>query len=624
MGQIFSRLKRAVDLRSALGFGAVFSLSVGILFYVITQDWIESDARKRFANHALNAQTNLSGIIKSYSDLLRAAGSMAQSHVPISRTTFHDFVAGLNLPQQYPAVEVLNFAEQVFDKDREQFEQRLRKDYTAEIAAGASVAIKPPGRRPVYQVLTVAEPRALLSTVGLDLWARPEIIASYKKDMIDTGKLSHSGQPIPAITGPNRVGIGSRLPIYNPNMPIDTAEERRAAYLGSMGFALSVPKLVRNILSEMRIKNVRMTLIDVTPGKQAQSLPALAGGRVLFDSRGTDKLPAPALDNNSDSYFTETVTTPFHGRKWMAVFSTSKRDFYTSFEVYLPALAMLAGVISAALLYALYYTLSSSRQRALAMAGEMTRELRESEAQLKRSRDQLRRLAAHAEQIKEGERKRIAREIHDDLGQNLLALRIEADMLSSRTSDRHPRLHERACWTLAQIDATIKSVRQIINDLRPNVLDLGLGAAVEWQIAEFRRRTGIVCELTGDSLDNVAVDDHCATAFFRILQESLNNIARHSRATNVRVDLALERGDPYRLSMTVADNGVGLPSGGPRPGHFGLVGIEERINLLNGAFRIHSTPGNGTTLSVSVPLTTVPQRDAHAADSSAPQLLPAI
>jgi signal transduction histidine kinase len=623
MGQTFNRIKGAFGRRSPLGFGTVFSLSVGVLFYLITQSWIESDARRRFANHALNAQTNLTGIIKSYSDLLRAAGSMAQASAPISRTTFHDFVAGLNLPHQYPAVEVLNFAEYVLDRDRAQLEQRLRKDYAPEIAAGLSVAIKPPGRRPVYQVLTVAEPRALLTAVGLDLWGRPELIAPYKR-MIDSGKLAHSGQPIPAITRPNRVGLASRLPIYNPNMPTNTPEERRAAYMGSMGFALSVHKLVRDILGEMRIKNVRMTLIDITPGEQAKSLPALAGGRVLFDSRGTDKSPAPPLDLDQDRYFSETVTMPFHGRQWKAVFSTSKNDFYTSFEKYIPALAMLAGVISAALLYALFHTLSSSRQRALAIASEMTRELRDSESQLKRSRDQLRRLAAHAEQIKEGERKRIAREIHDDLGQNLLALRIEADMLSSRTADRHPRLHERASWTLAQIDATIKSVRQIINDLRPNVLDLGLGAAVEWQIAEFRRRTGIACELTGDSLENVAMHDYCATAFFRILQESLHNIARHSKATKVRVELSLERNDPYRLSMSVSDNGVGMPSGGPRPGSFGLVGIEERINLLNGSFVIHSTPGNGTSLAVSVPLTTVSRSGAHVPDSAALEPLPAI
>jgi signal transduction histidine kinase/CHASE1-domain containing sensor protein len=609
--------------RRAWLMGALFSAAAGAAFYLATASWIESDAKRRFANHAVNAQIILEARIKSYSDLLRSAGSMFRANSPVSRNTFHDFVEGLNLAQQYPAVEVLNYAENVNDRDREQLEQRLNKEYAPEIAAGLSVAIKPPGRRAVYQVLTVAEPKALLSTVGLDVWGRPELIAAYKR-MIDTGQLAHSGKPIPAITRPNHIGLASRLPIYRSDMPIDTVEQRRAAYMGSMGIALSVNKLVKDILGEMRIKNVRMTLIDASPTEQAKTLPALAGGRVLFDSQGTEKLPAPPLANDPDQYFSETVTTPFHGREWKAVFSTSKSDFYGSFEKYLPPLALLAGAISAALLYALYYTLSSSRQRAVSLAGEMTRELRDNEGQLKHSRDQLRRLVAHAEQIKEGERKRIAREIHDDLGQNLLALRIEADMLSSRTGQHHPRLHERAQLTLAQIDATIKSVRQIINDLRPNVLDLGLAAAVEWQVAEFRRRTGIACELVSDNIDVGVVHDHCATAFFRILQESLNNIARHANASAVKVELKLEKAEQCRLSLTVADNGIGLPADGPRAGSFGLVGIEERINLLHGSFLIRSTPGNGTTLSASVPLAPRSHVPSNNTDSPLPEVSRAV
>jgi signal transduction histidine kinase len=233
------------------------------------------------------------------------------------------------------------------------------------------------------------------------------------------------------------------------------------------------------------------------------------------------------------------------------------------------------------------------------MAEDMTRELRDSQAKLQLSHQTLRRLAAHADRIKERERKRIAREIHDDLGQNLLALRIEADMLSSRTGSRHPHLHSRALSTVAQIDATIRSVRQIINDLRPNVLDLGLTAAVEWQISEFRRRAGIACELVQERAD-IRVDDHCATALFRILQESLSNVVRHAHASYVRVTLRLEAGT---LRMTVCDNGIGLPPAGrAKLGSFGLIGIEERIHILGGTFTLDSEPGNGTTITVAVPV----------------------
>ena len=180
-----------------------------------------------------------------------------------------------------------------------------------------------------------------------------------------------------------------------------------------------------------------------------------------------------------------------------------------------------------------------------------------------------------------------------------LALRIEAELLAGRTQDTHSHLHKRARATLLQIDTTIKSVRQIINDLRPTVLDLGLSAAVEWQVNQFQRRTGIQCDIQDDH-GEIAVPDHCATAFFRILQESLTNIVRHANATRVKVELRLNGG---WLSLTVRDNGCGLPPGGRNKyGSFGLVGIEERIVILGGTCAVFSEPDGGTTVMVSAPV----------------------
>ena len=148
-------------------------------------------------------------------------------------------------------------------------------------------------------------------------------------------------------------------------------------------------------------------------------------------------------------------------------------------------------------------------------------------------------------------------------------------------------------------------MRQIINDLRPTVLDLGLSAAVEWQVHQFQRRTGIQCEVH-DGHGEIALPDHCATAFFRILQESLTNVVRHANATRVVVDLRLHEG---WLSLTVKDNGCGLPPGGRNKfGSFGLVGIEERAVILGGTCAVFSEPGSGTTVTVSAP---VAEASAH-------------
>ncbi|HVK93970.1 MAG TPA: CHASE domain-containing protein [Noviherbaspirillum sp.] len=220
---------------------------------------------------------------------------------------------------------------------------------------------------------------------------------------------------------------------------------------------------------------------------------------------------------------------------------------------------------------------------------------------LKRSQELLRELTAHQDRVKEDERKRIAREIHDELGQTLLALRIDVSMLDARTGKSHPRLNERVRGALNHIDATVKTVRAIINNLRPAVLDLGLAAAIEWQVAEFRRRTGIACDLVMDEKE-FSVDDARATSLFRILQESLTNVIRHANATRVMIELYQQNN---RLVMQITDNGIGIYTEGPKPAaSFGLVGVEERIHSLHGEFRIDSAPGKGTTLTIYIPLET--------------------
>ena len=218
---------------------------------------------------------------------------------------------------------------------------------------------------------------------------------------------------------------------------------------------------------------------------------------------------------------------------------------------------------------------------------------------LQRSQELLRELTAHQDRIKEEERRRIAREIHDELGQTLLALRIDISMLEARTSQRHPRLNARIRTALQQLDATVRAVRGIINDLRPSVLDLGLVAAIEWQVAEFRRRSDIECELFIDDPE-ITVDNDSATTLFRILQESLTNIIRHAHASRIAVALYSQDG---WLTLKIMDNGVGMaPDEQKKPESFGLVGIEERVIALNGRFSITSMPNSGTTLLVAIPL----------------------
>lgn len=272
------------------------------------------------------------------------------------------------------------------------------------------------------------------------------------------------------------------------------------------------------------------------------------------------------------------------------------------------AFSVLALLVAAVGLWVAILRPRRMRGQTLAQLRSIIRQLEHEIAERKRveealqhSREQLRQLAAYQEQVKEDERKRIAREIHDDLGQNLMALRIDVSLLHARTAHTHSRLHHKVDQALAHIDATIRAVRVIINNLRPAVLDLGLHAAIEWQLREFERRTGITCIFENQAEEaDFEMDDNRATAFFRILQESLTNVARHAQASEVRVEV--ERRDQH-FCMTIADNGIGMFEGCRRKSHsFGLLGIEERVSSLGGEFNIDADAGRGSHLSVSIPV----------------------
>jgi signal transduction histidine kinase len=582
--------------------GLLLSSLVGGMAYMVTARSIESDAQQRFLNHSKYAQSVIAVRIKSYTDLLRASASTLQSSDTVTHRLFHGYVSGLDLAKDYPALDFINFAVYVRADQRKDFVLTLRAEKTFLGVRAAQLDITPPGIRKDYLVVAYIEPQAQVTGLyGYDLMTNPYFGDALARER-DEGALQASGSPIPVLSRPNDIYLGMRMPVYQIGVPLDSVEQRRASYRGSLGIAFSVTKLLKGAMGEISLPGLRLTLYDA--GSHLDDEAGARPGRrfTLYDSRGTPAQPAPPLDVGED-VFSVALPLDFNGRPWTTVYSMPKSAMYTEFDVHYPNLMMAFGFIGSMLLFALLHTLTSSRRAALELAKEMTSELRESQNKLQLSHQKLRRLADHAYQIKELERKRIAREIHDDLGQNLLALRIEGEMLATRTKGTHSHLHERARETLQQIDTIIKSVRQIINDLRPTVLDLGLSAAVEWQVDQFQRRTGIACEVH-DEHGEIELPDHCATALFRILQESLTNVVRHAHASKVWVELSLNAG---WLSLTVRDNGCGLPPGGHhKSGSFGLVGIEERVVILGGTCSVSSKPGGGTTVTVSAPVAEAP------------------
>jgi PAS domain S-box-containing protein len=226
-------------------------------------------------------------------------------------------------------------------------------------------------------------------------------------------------------------------------------------------------------------------------------------------------------------------------------------------------------------------------------------ERKSAEKALREHEKLLRELSAHHDSVREGERAHIAREIHDELGQALTALKMDLSVLTIRFGETTPQIREQVQDLKARVDAIIQVVRDVATALRPAALDLGILAGLEWLVEEFQKRNGIRCTVSVAESD-VALGEDRSIVLFRIVQESLTNVSRHASARNVEI---LLDHDAERIRLDIEDDGVGFDvDAARRKKTFGLLGIQERVIMLRGELSIASEPGRGTRVSVSMPI----------------------
>ncbi len=220
------------------------------------------------------------------------------------------------------------------------------------------------------------------------------------------------------------------------------------------------------------------------------------------------------------------------------------------------------------------------------------------EEELQSSREQLRRLLAHHQSVREDERTRISREIHDELGQSLTALKMDLSWMVKRLGKDQGPLLEKARLMSKLIDMNIQTVKRIAAELRPGLLDdLGLTAALEWQAEEFQKRTGIKCEVSVLPED-MELDRDVSTAIFRIFQETLTNVVRHAKAKKVSASLKKKKDT---LMFQIKDDGKGISEKQiSNPKSIGLIGMRERVHFFAG--RMEITGDEGTTVTVTIPV----------------------
>jgi PAS domain S-box-containing protein len=226
-------------------------------------------------------------------------------------------------------------------------------------------------------------------------------------------------------------------------------------------------------------------------------------------------------------------------------------------------------------------------------------ERRHVEKALRDSREKLRKLSAHLQSARESERAAVAREIHDELGATLTAVKMDLHWFARTLAEQAPPRADKLNEAMELVDSAIQSVKRIATELRPSILDhLGLWPALQWQLQEFELNFGIPCQID-PAPDGVILENDAQTAVFRIFQEALTNVARHAKATGVHVELRAERSG---ILVRISDNGVGLPPGKiMEPDACGIQGMRERARSFGGDVKFEQTEGGGTTVLVIFP-----------------------
>ena len=229
-----------------------------------------------------------------------------------------------------------------------------------------------------------------------------------------------------------------------------------------------------------------------------------------------------------------------------------------------------------------------------------SKELKRSNEELEKSRQKFRNLSAHLQDLREAERKYIAAELHDELGGLFTAIKMELSLMTSNTPGNQEKLRRAGESLVKLADTGIETVRRISMELRPEILDhLGLISAIQWYMSEFQKRARIRCKCLL-SKEDIQMNKNRTTAVFRILQEAMTNVARHSEATKVTVEV---KKDEDTVTMKIEDNGKGINEEKINdPFSFGLLGMQERTLYLGGELKISGTPNKGTRVMATIPI----------------------
>jgi signal transduction histidine kinase len=570
---------------AVLGLGILGSLSL----FAVIDDNVESAAEERFGHQTTEAKRVIETRIQSYANVLYSVRAQFAVDGKVGSAGFQRFVRSLDLDNRFPGFEVVNYAVHVRAEERQRFVDRMRHANGPGAESYSSFAIKPPGDRPEYHVLVFLEPLAGNEfALGLDVAANPassnpEDVAAALRLARDSGQLTASGRLIRVRRAKEFIGLAMRLPVYRNGVPLDTVEQRRAAYAGSVGAGFNVENLMRGVLSEGTLRHLRFRVYDTERGAE-RPVTDLPEERLLFDSNQLIE-DSPQSHGEPDSMFSRMLPMEIGGRVWEIHFSGRKDAIIDRTDKLFSFAILAGGLLSSLLVFTVLYFLASSRSQALKIAAQMTQDLRATSRRLV--------------EVQEAERRLLASELHDRVGQNLTALGLNLSIVANGLPpDAHPELAARLEDSSQLVQGTVDAMRDVMVELRPSALDdYGLPAALRSLAAGFSRRTGIQVAFEADE-PSPGVPKAVDLAMFRIAQEALNNIAKHSSAD--RVEMAIRRVNGH-ATLSVRDNGVGFDlertDASTAPG-WGLLIMRERAEAVGAEFSVRADPDAGVQVLV--------------------------
>lgn len=364
----------------------VAGAALSIALSVSARQEIGRSAQARFDATAFDLARKVEARFDDYIAVLIGLRARFNTSETVTRSDFRDYVAGLNLASAYPGFQAVTYAPRVAANEKQAFEEHVRSDASLDARVASSFAIKPPGERDTYYPLIYIEPQAgNEKLLGNDLGAMPDRGDALEQGR-DTGGLVTSGRKVRIAGRESDIGMAMRLPVYRPRQPLDTLEQRRSAYIGSVGSGFSVAGMLSDVVGAHATRTFRLRLIDAGPGQGAIGTrvetrfvtPTPFGERqLLFDSGALAKptaAPARSLERM--------LGFELGGHSWLVEIGQDENQVFGPLDKAIPWFIVLGGLATSMLLAGIVFSLTTARSRAQVLANDMTRHLRTSERQL--------------------------------------------------------------------------------------------------------------------------------------------------------------------------------------------------------------------------------------------------